>query len=122
MDPMLARDTALSPADRPTAADVVVQALDRHDQRRRAGVPAVSVLAGPVGLGIRAWQRWAARRRRPNVMVEGADPATVVTAWAGGLARARDLGRNAVAFLAARVRRPVDELAAAVGRMTRHEL
>lgn len=36
--------------------------LDLHDDRRRAGVPVLSVLSGPPAVGLRGYRRWAVQR------------------------------------------------------------
>jgi hypothetical protein len=85
--------------------------LDRHDQRRQAGVPTVSVLAGPVGLGIRCWQKWAYTRQRSVLTVDVPDLEGIATRWARFLIGTRDLTGDARAFLAARTGRSPAELA-----------
>jgi hypothetical protein len=38
---------------------VVVAALDHHDQYQRCGLPVISVLVGPVARALRSVQQWA---------------------------------------------------------------
>src|SRR3954447_22854822 len=92
--------------------------LDRHQQRRDAGLPTVSVLSGPPALAIRAGQRWAAERGRGAVEVLPAEPRTEGLGGASGdaLAAGRDLGQDAAAWLARRLGRPAREIEAAMDR------
>jgi len=55
--------------------------LDWHQARRAGGVPTVSVLAGPVGLGVREWRRWAGRGSLPVAQVAGGDAGTFASGW-----------------------------------------
>ena len=64
--------------------------LDRHQLRRRQSIPTISVLAGPVGIGIRHWRNWAARETRPVVIPQGVALEMVGTAWVAGLAASRE--------------------------------
>src|SRR5262245_33835623 len=41
--------------------------LERHAIRRAAGVPTVSVLVGPIGVGARTWRHWATATGRSVV-------------------------------------------------------
>ncbi|MBX9582193.1 MAG: hypothetical protein K2X87_17955, partial [Gemmataceae bacterium] len=55
--------------------------LDWHQTRRAGGVPTVSVLAGPVGLGVREWRRWAGRGGLSVAQVAGGDAGTFAQVW-----------------------------------------
>ncbi len=52
--------------------------LDRHERRRRARTPTVSLLAGPATLGARAFAAWAAAQGRPVVIATNATEAATV--------------------------------------------
>jgi hypothetical protein len=97
--------------------------LDRHQERREAGLPTVSVLSGGAGLTMGAGRRWAELRGRSVVVAAVDDPRPDVLseAWIDALAAARDLGQDAVAWLARRLDRPAAELGPAIGRKTSWE-
>ncbi len=89
-------------------------ALDWLQTRRGQGVPTVAVLAGPTGLGLRAWRGWATTRGRPV----GTASDTGLTALADAWVRcAGDPAEQARAWLAATAGPTAD-----VGRMTRYDL
>ncbi len=95
--------------------------LDRQQTRRTQGVPTLSVLAGPVRLGVRAWRAWAASRNTPAARTSGSDPAGTAREWVGQVA-AEELAATAVQWLAAATRRPTEPVADQLGRMTRYDL
>lgn len=55
--------------------------LDRHEQRRREGVPTISVLAGPINTARAVVREAAERAARELVMLGAADQDDVVFAW-----------------------------------------
>jgi very-short-patch-repair endonuclease len=85
-------------------------------------MPALSVLAGPVGLGVQAWRRWCAVNGRPVVRLTDADRETAIVHWTAALAAGRDLTDDAFGFLASRTGRPLPELRAALAAKTVHDL
>ena len=96
--------------------------LDRHQQRREADLPTVSVLAGPVGVTIREVGRWAEARGRTIVTVDVPRLDAMVDAWAECLATHRDLVRDAVEHLARRAGCSGDDLKSRLVRMTSMEV
>jgi hypothetical protein len=94
--------------------------LDRHQQRREAGLPTISVLRGAVGLSVRRVRLWAEDKRRCLIVLSGVDPQpdALVDAWADALASGRDLAADAITWLARRLDRPAFELGQAIGRKT----
>ncbi|QDU24246.1 endonuclease domain-containing protein [Urbifossiella limnaea] len=88
--------------------------LDRLQTRRAQGVPTVTILAGPIGVGIQAWRGWAATRGRTVRPASDADPTALVAGWAED-AFAAGLVDDATAWLAAVAGADAD-------RMTRHDL
>ena len=100
-----------------------VAALDRHDQRRRCGVPTVSVLVGPVEPSLRLARRWAEAWGRPMVLIrpEQPDPETVVVPWVNRLAAECDLAKSSAEWLARRLGRPADSLIGSLRAMTTYE-
>jgi Protein of unknown function (DUF559) len=104
--------------------EVVVAALDRHDQRRQYGVPTISVLVGSVIPSLRFLSHWADTGNRPlvGVRLEEADPEAVVVAWVDELANKHDLGTAAVHWLAQRLGRNAQALERSLRLMTTHEL
>jgi very-short-patch-repair endonuclease len=100
-----------------------IAALDRHDQRRRCGMPTVSVLVGPVELSLRLARRWAEASSRPMVRIhpEQPDPETVVVPWVNRLAAECDLAKSSAEWLARRLGRPADSLIGSLRAMTTYE-
>lgn len=64
--------------------------LDRQQVRRAQAIPTLTVLAGPVGVGIHLWRTWNARRSVP-VVVAGPDADGAAVAWAESAAAQHDL-------------------------------
>ena len=101
-----------------------IAALDRHDQRRRCGVPTVSVLVGPVEPSLRLSQRWAEALGRSWVLIrpDQPDPETVVVPWVARLAVDFALAKLAAEWLARRLERPDDSLIGPLRAMTPYEI
>jgi len=97
--------------------------LDRHDQRRRSGVPAISVLTGPVALGLQSVRQWAETFGRPMVLIrlEQPDPKSLVVPWVDELGKNHDLVDTAVHWLAERLDRPAELLGRSLRAMTSYE-
>ena len=97
--------------------------LDRHEERREAGLPTISVLSGAIGLGVQRGRRWAEEKGRSVVVVAGDDPRpdTLLAAWVDTLADRRDLVEDALGWLARRLDRPAGELGPALARKTPFE-
>ena len=57
-------------------------ALNRHEQTRQCGIPVISVLTGPVALGVQAVRWWVETLERPLALIrlEQPDPASVIVA------------------------------------------
>lgn len=96
--------------------------LDRHQQRRAAGLPTVSVLVGTVECAVAAAQGWADQSGRPIVVVSRSDVAGMLEAWIDRAAAGRDLVHDALAWLAPRAGATADDLTSRVRRMTSFEL
>ena len=98
--------------------------LDRHDQRRRAGVPTVSVLAGPIRPTLVLARNWTAELERPMVLVrlEQTEAESVVVPWVDRLAAGRDLIDAAVGWLAKRLNQPAGLLGRRLRAMTAYEV
>jgi hypothetical protein len=104
----------------------VLRALDRHEERRRAGVPTVSVLVGPIGPALQAAVRWCESLERPLVLLRaeesGLAAESLVVPWVDRLAGGRDLVDAAVAWLARRLDQPAGALGRSLRRMTPYEV
>jgi hypothetical protein len=98
--------------------------LDRHDKRRQCGVPTVSVLVGPVALGMPLVRQWAETLVRPIVFVrpEQPDPDSVIIPWVDELAEKCDLVDVAVGWLARRLKRASSLIDRSLRTMTSHEV
>jgi hypothetical protein len=109
-------------ASSPLRIGAVELVLDRHATRRAAGLPTVTVLAGPVGAAIAAFRAWANGRGHP-VRV-GSDPSlpAVATLFARAALGSRELATGACSYVASHTGRPVAELRAALAGMTPYDL
>jgi hypothetical protein len=85
--------------------------LDLHQRRRERGIPTLTVLTGPLGLGVARWRRWAAER---GVVTAGPEP--LVGAW---LQAQPGLRERAAHVMAAAARASASELLA---RATAHDV
>ncbi len=81
--------------------------LDRHVSRGSAGIPTVSLLVGPIGLGKKTWRRWSADRRR-SVVVATNDSFPYAD-WIYSLVERVDLPSAVVRHLAERAGRDAEE-------------
>ena len=95
--------------------------LDWQHARRGQGLPTVSVLAGPVGLGVKAWRTWAAARGLPVATTAGDGP-DLFRAWAGEAFARLAPADAALAWVSTAAGQPREAIAAAVGHMTRYDL
>jgi len=96
--------------------------LDRHQRRREQSIPTVSVLCGPVGLGVRRWRAWAAGRGAAAVVLSTTDLDAVVAAWVRSQAASRDLIADAVAWLAALTADDPAKVGRSLAARTSHDL
>ena len=83
----------------PSLDAALLDALDRHAQRRTQGIATLSTLVGPPEQALTVWTAWIQRRGTSVVIVDGDDVRSVVTAWASALARERNLVEDAEAFV-----------------------
>jgi hypothetical protein len=95
--------------------------LDRHQRRREQGIPTISVLCGPTGLGVRRWRAWASGRGLPIVTPRRADLPETCSAWVQTLASTRDLSSDGLDWLAARTGGDPAHLRARLAAMTPHD-
>jgi hypothetical protein len=96
--------------------------LNRHQQRRLQSIPTLTMLSGPVGLGIQLWRSWHAQRSVPVVRASRPDPGALVVAWATMLATHHDLTDLAIARLARSAGGTAADWRARVAAMTLHDL
>lgn len=76
-------------------------ALDRHAQRRAAGIPTVSLLVGATAAGVGAFTRWAGRARRRLVrLADAARTDDLAPVWIEALGGPAGIRRAAIAWLA----------------------
>ncbi|SIO23866.1 Protein of unknown function [Singulisphaera sp. GP187] len=101
--------------------------LNRHQQRREAGVATVSVLCGTAGLALDEGRRWAEQGGRSVLLLGTPQFEGILEAWVDHLSPGRDLGRDAIAWLARHSDRStvatasIEELASQLRRMTPFE-
>jgi very-short-patch-repair endonuclease len=74
--------------------------LDLHAQRRREGIPTISLLAGPPGLGLAVWRAWCAARGLVTAVCDVAREDDVARALVSAASERFDL-RALAAFAAA---------------------
>jgi hypothetical protein len=99
--------------------------LTQHQRRREQGTPTISVLIGPLGVGLRAWRDWAKQSGRLAVhaaVPDPSDPSEALVEWL-----AASLGRDdrvdlVAAWLAGLLHRPATALAAELAGATHYDL
>jgi very-short-patch-repair endonuclease len=91
----------------------VARWLDRHEQRRRSGLPTVSVISGPFWLSSPALEQWAHVRGRSLAWVKKSSPRPedVACGWVEHVVAQQDLAGAATQWLAQRIDGSVAELA-----------
>lgn len=91
-------------------------ALERQQRRRTEGRPTVSVLAGPVGLGMSLWRRWLRGHRRG--VATGGDPGldAATDTWVGWVLHQADLHWHAYRWLGEHVGMDAHEMQAKLER------
>jgi very-short-patch-repair endonuclease len=106
------------------ALAIATRRLDRHDGRRRRGIPTVSVVAGPAPESSALLSRWAADRGRTLAWIEPGwpEPAALAGAWTGRLAAGCGLVDEAIAWLERRLDRPAGSLGPSLRGKTPFEL
>ena len=106
------------------ALAMAARRLDRHDGRRRHGVPTVTVLAGRARESAAFLSRWAADRGRSLAWLESEwpEPRELAEAWTGRLAAGCCLVDEAIAWLERRLDRPAGSLGPSLRGKTPFEL
>src|SRR5688572_27455800 len=92
--------------------------LDWQQARRAQGVPTVSVLVGPPGLGVRAWRAWAANRGTPVAHAQWRSLPDLVAIWVHRAFEGTDAVAAAIAWVAAATHTDPAAIAERLGRMT----
>ena len=105
----------------PILSTPAAEPLDRHQRRREQSIPTISVLCGPVGLGVSRWRAWTAGRGAPAVVLSTTDLDAVVAAWVRSLASGRDLVADAIAWLAAFTADGPERIGRGLAARTRHD-
>jgi len=96
--------------------------LERHQIRRLQAVPTISVLAGPVALGVRAFRSWNARRAAFVTQVDDATIEQTIMLWARTLAEQNNLLASAIAWLVQRTTSVESDLRLRLPFMTLQDL
>jgi hypothetical protein len=106
------------------SGEEVVRALDRHDQRRRCGVPTISVLVGLTASAMQLVRQWADKVSRSVVLVRPLErnPEFVILPWVDAIAKDHDMRAAAVQWLARRLNRSAGSLERSLRLMTVHEV
>ena len=106
------------------ALAMAARRLDRHDARRRHGVPTVTVLTGRARESAAFLSRWAADRGRSLAWLESEwpEPSELAEAWTGRLAAGGCLVDEAIAWLERRLDRPAGSLGPSLRGKTPFEL
>lgn len=95
--------------------------LDRHQMRRRAGVPTISVLAGATSTAIAVWRKWSLDRGRPVVIAGHTELERIVREWLVRVSKDRNLVEAALACLAEASGLPVGESEQSLAGKTAHK-
>jgi very-short-patch-repair endonuclease len=87
------------------AASATARWLDRHEQRRRSGLPTVSVISGPLERSSQYLEQWSHGQERSLVWFEGdcSQPERVAYVWVERVAAQYDLADEATRWLARRI-------------------
>lgn len=96
--------------------------LNWQQTRRGQGIPTTTVLAGPVGLGVREWRAWAGTHGRPVAQTDATDPTGLSRAWIEAVFGAADVCRASIGWLATASGQTPDAAHESVRRMTVYDL
>jgi very-short-patch-repair endonuclease len=121
---MNAQRSAMPPLTAEAAGFSVARWLDRHEQRRRSGLPTVSVISGPLELSCRIVEHWAHGRGRSLAWFQGScpRPEDLACAWVERAVSHQVLADAAIPWLAQRIDGAADKLAQSLRVMTPMEL
>src|SRR4051812_43383261 len=112
----------------PSTAEVVGSSvarwLDRHEQRRRSGLPTVSVISGPSESASQAIEQWAHGHGRSLAWFNGScpTPEDVARGWVERFVDQHDLADEARQWLARQTDGSAEQIARALRLMTPLEL
>jgi very-short-patch-repair endonuclease len=94
--------------------------LDRQQLRRLQGIPTLSVLVGPVGVGIQTWKRWSGAR--PVAITPNAPLSQIVTSWTASAVTSGCLRAAAITWYAKVTALPPSDAESRWSKMTLHDL
>ena len=114
----------MPPSIAEAAGSSVARWLDRHEQRRRSGVPTVSVISGPSGISSQALEQWAHGHGRSLTWFNGncPSPEDVAHGWVERFVAQHDLADEARQWLARRTDGSAEEITRSLRLMTPMEL
>jgi very-short-patch-repair endonuclease len=114
----------MPPSTAEAAGSLVARWLDRHEQRRRSGVPTVSVINGPSQLTSQAIEQWAHWHGRPLARFNGNCPCPedVARGWVERFVAQHDLADEARQWLARRTDGSAEQITRSLRLMTPMEL
>jgi len=94
------------------AGQVIIRRLDLHEQKRRDGLPTISVLCGHVGVCHSSLRDWSTANRRARALLppDRLSLGAVVEAWLNQFTADHDLSDEATVWLAGRLGLPSREL------------
>lgn len=104
------------------AIDDVAAELHRHHQRRAVEIPTVTVLAGPVGLAVQGWKRWAESVQRPVAAMTSSRHADILKQFFWELSRKVDLLESVARYCAKQAKRDREQVKSIFLRKGSHEL
>ena len=110
----LARDNTRSNA-------FALHELERHQRRRKQGIPTLSVLTGPPGGTMSLWRNWLDSRHQALCVSRDVSEAKVIREWTAVLTRSRNLEADAADFLGTAAGLPPGELLSRLEGKTAHE-
>lgn len=95
--------------------------LERQQRRRFEGTPTVSVLTGPVGLGLSLWRQWLQGHRRGTALSGDPRLEVVVGQWITSVLQQVDLHWHAYRWLGEHVGMDAHEMQAKLEHQTQGE-
>src|SRR5580704_5165561 len=99
----------------------VAASLARHEQRRRQGIPTVSLLVGPPGIGASTWREWIASQGRAVAACHAPDEHAALRAWIAAATEGHDLRALAAAAVARHMGDEPEDLLRRIERTAAHE-
>ncbi len=105
-----------------SSADHELQALVRHTERRRQGIPTVTVFVGPVGSALQLWRRTTSSANANVVLERESALLPVLISWLTKAQQKCDVRRRIAEFVADQTQRSAGELLTTLSGKSDHEI